>query len=445
MLLKIVLFIQLLHVVNQVHFSWSTGIPGVALTNLIFLLVLLLMRSQPEMVTAKPILLRPLLYFFGALTIAFVWSQIRAPGDVLEDLTYYKNALFFPLFYFLFLKCRQDDKTTRWLIIWVLVVAAVAGLEALREGIDYGFGKFNPMRRASGPFGEDWRNANRAGVFYGMFMPMFVALVLFLKGKPMWRMAAVGACVVTAGGAVATYSRQAYFLVLLAIAVLLLRRSIAAAIAIGAMLVALSSYLPDSVYQRVEETSQVGKGSGEEEVDASTASRWELWSGGMSMLASNPLGVGLNRWKKEIGGYSRHKGMDAHNFYVLTLVECSPIGLAALLFLFYSLFRLARFLRENRPPDDAEAAALTAGFTICTLNMMLGAIYGSPTLEGAVMAPYWALSGLLERYVHLKKQGSDPAPGSPPSGIARRVVLEDDSLASRFPLAAYIAPGRRNK
>ena len=53
----------------------------------------------------------------------------------------------------------------------------------MREGIDYGFGAYNPMRRASGPFGEDWHNANRAGVFYAMFMPMFVALALFLK-KP---------------------------------------------------------------------------------------------------------------------------------------------------------------------------------------------------------------------------------------------------------------------
>ena len=78
MLLKVLLFIQLLHVVNQVHFPWETGLPGVAPTNLIFLLVLLAMRGKEETVTAKPILQNALLYFFGALT--FFIALIPAVG-----------------------------------------------------------------------------------------------------------------------------------------------------------------------------------------------------------------------------------------------------------------------------------------------------------------------------------------------------------------------------
>jgi O-antigen ligase len=435
MLLKAFLFFQLLHVVNQLHFKWETGIPGVALTNVIFLAVVVLLQSAPETVTAKPILQRPLLFFFGAITVAFLWGQVRAPGELIDDLTYYKNALFFPLFYFLFLKCRQDAKTTRWLIIWVLVIAAVAGLEGLREGIEYGFGKYNAFHRASGPFGDDWHNANRAGVFYGMFMPMFVALVLFLKKRKLWRLAAVGGCIVLVGGAVSTYSRQAYVLVIIAVAVLLLRKSLLAAVAIGVILVALTAFLPEAVFQRVEETHQESK-TGEEEVDASTSSRWELWAGGMRMLSANPLGVGLNRWRAEIGAFCRYKKMDAHNFYMLTLGEMGPLGLASLLYLFYSLFVLARFLRDNRPPDDPELHALTVGFTICTVNTCLGCIYGSPTFEGSVMAPYWALCGLLERYIHLRKAEA----GEPPAAVEAQ-----DPIASRFPLAGFIAPGRRNK
>jgi hypothetical protein len=434
MLLKFVLFAQLVHVVNQIHFKWTTGIPGVVPTNLIFLAVLLLMRGKEETVTAKPLLQKAILLFFGALTLAFLWAELRSPGDLLADVTYYKNALFAPLFYFLFLKCRQDEKTTRWLIIWVLVVAAVAGFEGLREGLDYGFGKYNPTRRASGPFGEDWHMSNRAGVFYGMFMPMFVALALFLRRRKLWQLAAVGGCIVIAGGAISTYSRQSYFLVLLAVAVLLLRKSIVLAVAISILCVALAGYLPESATQRVEETRQQGKPGSHEEVDVSTSSRWEIWAGGMSMLASHPNGVGLNRWKDEIGSYSSYKRMDAHNFYVLTLGECGPLGLAALLYLIYTLFVLARWLRANRPPDDAECTALTLGFTVCTLNMALGAIYGSPTLETAVMAPYWALCGLLERYIRLKMQsrGEAPKPETP-----------SDAMAARFPLASYIVPGRK--
>lgn len=431
-MLKVLLFAQLLYVVNHLHFRWlDAGIPGVATANLLFLLTLLFLRGKPEVVPGRGVPSRALLWFFGGLTFAFAWSQLRAPGNLVEDLTHYKNAVFYPLFFFVYLRCRQDEKTTRLLIIWILVIAAVAGLEGIREGLDYGFGKYNPMRRASGPFGADWRNANRAGVFYAMFMPMFVGLALFLRGQKLWRLAAIGGCVLLAGGALFTYSRQAYFLVLLTTAVLLLRRSIVMAALVAVTLVTLAGYLPDSAFERVEGTTQQ-RGAGEAGVDASTASRWELWSGGLKMLSDNPLGVGLHRFPDEIGSYSSYKKMDAHNFYVLMLAEGSVFALGPWLFVLWTLFRLCRFLRQHAA-GDAEATALAAGFTVCTLCMALGGIYGSPNLEGAVMAPYWALAGLLERYTRLRLQRTQPA-------AADR--KPEPSLAERFPLAAYLPQGR---
>jgi len=154
----------------------------------------------------------------------------------------------------------------------------------------------------------------------------------------------------------------------------------------------------------------------------------------MKMLKDNPLGVGLNRFKTQIGNYTSYKGFDAHNFYVLTLAEMGPFGLITLVMLIRALFKLASFLRQNTPKDDPETLALTLGFTITTLNVALGGLYGSPTLEGSVMAPYWALAGLLERYIHLKVQGAGETP----------VMPEGPSLLERFPLAAHILPGRRS-
>ena len=432
-MLKALLFIQVLYAVNQTHFLWLPSVAGIAPINVMFLITLLLMRGKPDVVQTQGILRQALIAFFIALTFSFLWAQVRSFNDFLVDATYVKNAIFFPLFYFLYLKSRQDEATTRKLIIWILIIAALAGLEGFREGLDYGFGKYNPMHRASGPFGVDWRNANRAGVFYSMFMPMFVALVLFLKRRKLWQLAAVFGCFVIAGGTLATYSRQSYFLVMLGVILLLIRRSIIMAVIVSVSLVSLAGYLPDSVFQRVEETKQTSK-DGEEQVDESTSGRWELWAGAMSMFASNPLGVGLNRFKTEIGNYSPHKGFDAHNFYVLTLAECGPLGIITLLLLLRSCFLLAGFLRRNANDDDPELRALTLGFTICTLNMAMGGIYGSPTLEGSVMSPYWALAGSLERYIHLKSMNAGTTP----------VVSEGPSLVERFPLAAYIIPGRRS-
>lgn len=434
MVLKVLLYFQLLYVVNQLHFPWETGIPALAPTNLIFLLVLLALRTAPpDEIDPKPMLQKPLLYFYGALFFAFLWAQVRASGDLVDDLTYIKNAMFFPLFYFMYLRCKMDEKNTRNLIIWVMVIAAVAGLEAVREGFDYGFGHYNPFRRASGPFGVDWHHANRAGVFYGMFMPMFVGLALFLRGQKIWRLGAVGGILLLAGGSLFTYSRQSYFLCILAFVLLLVRKSVILTVVISVTLVSLAGYLPDSVFQRVEETKQQGK-HGEEEVDVSTSSRWEIWEGAMGMLAHNPIGVGLNRFKKEIGGYCGYKGYDAHNFYVLTLAETGPQGLAMWLYVLFTLYRLTRWLRINTAPDDPEMKALSLGFTVCTLCMAMGGIYGSPHFEGSVMAPYWALAGLLERYMHLKlaKAGTKP-----------KEKADEDSLVAKFPLAAHLTPGRK--
>jgi O-antigen ligase len=436
-MLKVLLFFNLLYAVDQLHFHLETGIPAVAPANILFILVLLAMRNKPETLDpgVRGILRQPILYFYGALCVAFVIGELRSPANFMEDLTFLKNALFYPLFYFLYLRCRQDEKTTRLLMIWILIIAAVAGLEGLHEGLDYGFGRYNPFHRASGPFGTDWHNANRAGVFYAMFMPMFLAIALFLQGKVGWRLAAVGGCIMLAGGTVATYSRQSYFLVLLAFALLLLRKSIIIAAIITVGLISLAGYLPESVFQRVEETQQVDN-KAHAEVDTSTASRWEIWQAAMHMWREHPLGVGFHKFSYEIGNYSsEYKGFDAHNFYVLTLAESGPLGLLTLLFLIFTCFRLSAFLRRNIPPHDHEARALAYGFTIATVCMALGGIYGTPTLEGAVMAPFWSLAGLLERWFHLKMRKGEQV---------EVVAAGEPTIVERFPLAAFILPGRRD-
>ena len=436
MVLKGLLFFNLLFIVNQLHFHIQTGIPAVAPANLLMaaVLVALAFQTDPLPLTQKPKLQRAFLLFFAALALAFLWAEIRIQRDFVEDLTYLKNAIFFPLNYFIYLRCRQDEKSTRQLIIWIMIIAAVAGLEAIREGISFGFGKYNPFHRASGPFGEDWHNANRAGVFYAMFLPIFVSLALFLRGKKLWRIAALGGCALMVGGALFTYSRQAYGIIIIGLIILLVRRSFIFAIIISVGLVAAVGFLPDSVTQRVEETKQAPSKPGGEEVDESTASRWEIWYGALEMLEENPAGVGLNRFKYAIGTYApAHKGYDAHNFYVLTAAECGPQGLATLLYLIYSLFALAKYLRANTPRDDPETSALTLGFTVCTVCMALGGMYGSPYLEGSVMTPYWALCGLLERYIQLKQLNAKEEPQAP----------RQATLVEKFPLAVHINPGSR--
>jgi O-antigen ligase len=426
-MLRALLLFQILYTVYQGHYMVESGVPGLNLPNALFLLVLLMIRfnGKRDEIEVGAIMRVPILLFMTTLTIAFGIAQMRAPGEFMVDLTYLKNALFSPLLYFMYLHCKQDAKNTRLMIIAVMVVAALAAVQAIRQGFDYGIGNYVETHRAAGPFGSNYRDANRAGVYYAMFLPMFIGLALFFGKNRRWQIAALAGVVLLVMALLFTYSRQAYFIAILGLAVLLLRRSVVLAVVLGAALASMVGFLPESVTQRVAETQQKGP-HGEEKVDESTASRWEIWAGAMAMWQANPAGVGLNRFKDEIGHHSAFQHFDAHNFYVLTLAEQGPQGLAALLLVIAATFRLGGWLRRSVPPDDPEARALAIGFSVTALCMALGNLYGSPFLEGNVMGTFWILCGLLERYMHLKQTDAP----------AEAAASEGERMVERFPLAS---------
>jgi O-antigen ligase len=409
MILRLLLAVLLVYTVNQFHFEIDLGIPGVNVINLVFgaALVALVLQGRGAPLP-KPSLGGPLRLYFGAAAVATLIAMVARPQAPMEDLTYLKTLLFYPLYYFLFYYAVRDLKTARRLILLVFVVAAVAGLEAVREGLDYGIGGYSETHRSAGPFGPDYRSANRAGVFYAMFIPLFAAPVFFLKGQPFWRMVALGGLLILAAAILFTYSRQSYFIALLALALMAMRRSVFMALFCAIAFAIALPYLPSGAMERVQETQQVGE-YGEEEVDVSTASRWDIWGGAVQMWSENPMGVGANRFKGLIGGYSNFPGKDAHNYYVLTLAEAGVLGLLALFVLVFALWRLGgRLVREAR---DHEALTLAHGLRIAVIAMALGNIYGSPFSEGTVMGIFWALVALVERQSQLRlASASEVAP-----------------------------------
>lgn len=401
-MLTLLLAVLLVYTPNQLHFPSDLGIPGVNVVNLLFAAAVALLMLKPKTEPLAPGQLGgPIRIYFLMMTLAAFWGMAVRPGVPMEDITYLKTVLFYPLYYFLFYYAVTDLATTRRLILLLLGVAVIAGLEAWSEAMAYGIGGYVESHRAAGPFGPDFRSANRAGVFYATFVPVLAGLVLFLKDRPLWRLIALGGLLILAGGVLFTYSRQSYFIALLGVALLTLRRGPGiAAMALVGFLVILP-WLPQGAFERVEETKQQGE-LGEESYDESTESRWEIWSGAVAMWGENPVGIGLNRFKRMIGNYSIYAGKDAHNFYVLTLAEAGVQGLIALIWLMFAFWRLGGMLKAHA--FDDESTALTQGFQVACLCMALGNIYGSPFTEGSVMAVFWALAALLERYLQLRWQ-----------------------------------------
>ena len=440
MLLRLLLAIPIVLMPNLLYVPLDTGVTALNLANLLFIaLVLALLLTPRDQLTSHTIgvLTPPLILLFLTVTIAYFVAQTTLPGDQLEDIIKLKNYVFYPLLYFAYRRCKQDLRGTRQLIFLVLAVVLVAALDTIRQGLaNDAFTSYSDTSRSAGPFG-DHRFANRAGVFLAMFLPMFAAFALFLRGHKVWSTIAIGACVIVSVAIMVTYSRQSYLIAIIAIALLLIRRHVVLAIVLAVAAIPAIALLPTTVTQRVTGTQQYSA-SGHSELDVSTASRFEIWGGAIRMWQDHPTGVGLNRFPRKIGEYSSYSDYDAHNMYVLLLAECGPLGVIALLWVLWRMLRLALALRRSGDESDSEVKALGMGFTLAVIAMAMGNLYGSPFYEGLVMASFWIMCGLVERYTLLKRQAATAiakASDMPRVGVA-------EAIAGRYPLSERILPGR---
>jgi len=438
-LLRLILAIPIVLMPNLLYLSVDSGVPGLnAATLLLIMLVVALAFSRPDhripSRSGQGLLTAPLLLWFTAVAIGLLIAQATMPLGIMGDLVHFKNVIFYPLLYFIYRRCGQGLKATRQMIYLTMAIAVAAGLDAVIQGLSsFDVGTYIEENRAAGPFGDE-NAANRAGVFFAMFLPLLLAVALFVQGHKGWRMAALAGSAILAFAIMLTYSRQSYLIALVGIVLLLLRRDMVLAILIAVLAVPATALLPDSVTERVAATEHYDA-VGAVKLDDSTESRFEIWSGAWDMWKEHPFGVGLNRFSKHIGDYSPHANRDAHSIYVLALAELGPLGLLALLWLLWRLLRLALAMRGAASEMDAEAQALGIGFVVMILAMALGNVYGSPFIEGLVMANFWILCGLVEHYVVLHRYAGAAAATPSPAEV-------NGQIGSRFPLAARVMPGR---
>ncbi|MFM1885196.1 MAG: hypothetical protein RL026_353 [Pseudomonadota bacterium] len=404
----------------QLHMPVPTGIPGVNVLNLLFLAALLGLQTKPAAVPGQlapmPAAPTPLkgnfLLWFAGLGIALLISLFRGGAPPGEDITEYKNAIFFPLYFFLFYHGVRDLDTARIVYFAIMAIAALTMLQAVRQGLDYGLANFNEMKRAAGPFSSDWTNSNRAGVFFAMFTPAFAAFALYIRGRYAWlKWFAAGAAAVGVFATFVTYSRQAYFILGLSMLVLFIRRSPVWVMLAVVALLNVQFWAPEAVVERVEMTQQEDEETGEVVLEESAESRLIIWEAAGKMILDHPEGVGLMRFRKTIPQYLDTLGIDAHNAYVLTAAEANVITAVVMLVLLLRLGGLAFPLLRN---PDAEAQVLGWTLLMCAIGAILGNMYGSFVYFGAAMGNVWALAGLAARATQLYAAGASPVGAAAP-------------------------------
>ena len=152
-----------------------------------------------------------------------MWAQLRAPEASSTTSRLLKSAVdLHAALLHLSTTARRTPIEPDGSVTAMLFVAFVASVRGGPRGHST-TGSATTRRRIvpPGPFGQDYENANRAGVFYTMFLPMFLSLMLFRRstkslatGRPRWHASVVAFAIFV------TYSRQAYLIA--AVAVLLL-------------------------------------------------------------------------------------------------------------------------------------------------------------------------------------------------------------------------------
>jgi O-antigen ligase len=364
----------------------------------------------------------PARFAFVLMIAALVWAyligQAYDNSHWVVDLTILKNAVLFMLLYFIYYHAARDPLTLRIAFAAILFIAALAALQAIRQALDYGIGSFSETHRAAGPFAPDYSGANRAAVFYCMFLPVFVALALYYRGSVAVRLAAAGGAVLLFVATLFTYSRQAYFILAVLVLLMALRRSVLLALIAAIALISYESWLPEPVLERIAMTEQVDA-HGEAKLDESTESRFVLWQGALELIKDRPWGIGLNQFKSQIGRVTDYEKMDAHNHFVLIATEAGLPGLLAMVVLIAAMLWLGWSLARTGTDDGR---VLGTGFLFSAVAMALGNVYGSRFFDGDVMGNFWALAGLTAALYRAQEEAEeqsteDETAESPEEGV----------------------------
>lgn len=397
----------------QTHYEVVLPVKGLNLMNLLFLVTLaavLLRRERAK--EAAPLKWRFILVM-AALAWGFVIGQVYDDSQLAEDFTALKEGIFYLLFYFLFYHAVRDLRTIRLLFGAILFVTFLVSVQCVRQGLDYGIGDFTWTHRASGPFATYYVGANQAAAYLVIFVPLFLAVWLTCKSRPVARLLSLPALATGIPALLFTFSRQGYAIMALQFLFQALRRNKVLALLLAAALLSYESWAPAGVVERIQMTEQeqpeAGGNARSEKLDKSTESRFDLWGGAMELLKRRPWGLGLNHFKREIGAYvPEYASMDAHNGFVLLTVETGIAGLAAIAWLLAGLFGLARKVEKLDGSEDSQL--LGGGFLVALGGAAAVNLFGSRLLEGPVMGNFWILAALVARYYTLRLQAAKAAP-----------------------------------
>lgn len=313
-----------------------------------------------------------------------------------------------PVFlYFITFAVVRDKENFKKTTIIMMMVVTVAGLLAVKEGIDLGDSGSLDSSRVGGLAEQP----NMMGAFFVYYMFLFLGFFLlnWRKIKSWWLLVPFLVCF---RGIQVTFSRGAllaFAFGLMAITFFRNKVIFVALCAMGLFAILNPQFLPGGMRYAIDRTQgreQIYDNAPlEDTLDRSAASRIEIWKGAAQMIKDNPFwGVGYGVFPYAIPMYTPGIGeMDAHNTYIILAAEMGIPVLLVFLLIILALYKNTFWLyvRVQDPFIKAVALGMLGGIA----GMMMANMFGSRLESEEVSAYFWILAGLIIRAVLMKKRG----------------------------------------
>jgi O-antigen ligase len=353
----------------------------------------------------------PVFAFIAIMLIALVVSIPWATGMKAVDggpAIWYnfktaKSATFTALLFFVaywWVRSPEDRQRTLIAICFAVLLSAVAGLADFTIGI-------NPRAsdgRASGLLDNPNAMADTIGPM--LFVPVYL---LMLGREVSWSVRVLSVTTYALGFAAVliSLSRGNWIALVVAHVVLLLlvnRKLLVGAVALGAILVALGAPLvPAIVRDRLEHTVAAGPAAYQVPLavglEGSTAMRVVFAKIGLDMLKISPIwGNGLNAFHLRTPEFGAKYGMlthkDPHILLVRLAAEMGIAGILMLAWLVWAVFRCGRTLWRSDSPAYLFGAVLLAASTYNFVSNLASTTF---LQVPQVSAQFWILYAIAAR------------------------------------------------
>lgn len=336
----------------------------------------------------------PLLIFLFIWAVSFMHTLLNPLGMWRYEITVlFKRLITLVLGYFVFSRCVKTKKELYFLFYIFLTALVLVGLYTYRGGMLAGT-HFADFKRASGPFGEEFRGADIAGGFLAIFTPFLLSFTLLTKNKKT-KLLALGGLLICIIGIFTTYSRgsilalgAASIITVFATIRQLLKTSRISALLIFLLFIALAVkwqvWVPESIIHRAKETTQERTGIYvSPELDESSQSRIDKWKFGIEIFKMNPLfGMGF-------GVPEFMLSTDTHNAFIQTAAEMGVFGI--LVFIWF----LIAILLEAKRLLNTEFNIIAVGFIGCIIAFVFVNMFYSNFFRDTVVGTFWVMLGIL--------------------------------------------------